>query len=249
LKGKRALITGGTGGIGWAIAERLAQEGADIALCSRNGESVARALVRLKTYGVRVSGRSVDVGDATALKDWVGQVSAEFGALDIVVPNVSAGGGRADLDAWKSNFELDMMGTVHTVEASLPALERGQDASIIIISSTAALESFLGPMPYNAMKAALINYAKNLSNAFAPKNIRVNTISPGPIYVEDGVWGQAKKHNPAVFEMIKAQIPAGRMGTAAEVGAAAAFLSSPIVSFINGANIVIDGGFTKRVNF
>jgi 3-oxoacyl-[acyl-carrier protein] reductase len=250
LTGKVAVVTGGTRGIGRAIVERLADEGAKVVFCGRGQRGVEETAAALKGRGAGARGESLDVSDGEALRGWVEKVAEEEGGLDIVIPNVSAGGGgRTGRDAWQANFEVDMMGTVNMVEAALPALERRGGGAIVIISSTAALEAFRVPQPYNVMKAGLINYAKNIANMLAPKKIRCNSVSPGPIYVEDGGWGNIKRANPDFYESILATIPLGRMGEPAEVAAAVAFLCSPISEYVTGANLVIDGGFTKRVNF
>ena len=120
---------------------------------------------------------------------------------------------------------------------------------MVFISSTAALE-FLGvPQPYNAMKAALIAHANDLSQSLAPRGIRVNVVSPGPIYFEGGNWEMIKQTMPAIYERTLAQCAIGRMGTAEEVARAVVFLASPAASLVTGANLVADGGFTKRVSY
>ena len=109
--------------------------------------------------------------------------------------------------------------------------------------------AFGGPRAYNAVKAAVINYVSNLATQLAPKNIRANTVSPGTIYFDDGVWGARKRDMPAIYEAALAQNPMGRMGTPAEVANAVVFVASPAASFVTGANLVVDGGFTRRVQY
>lgn len=249
LKGKRALITGSTRGIGRAIASALLDEGASVAICGRDAAGVEQAMKSLGEKG-KVVGAPVDVANGDALRAWIADSAAALGGLDIVVSNVSAGGGgRTSIEAWRQNFEVDMLGTVHTVEAALPFLEKSDEGAITIISSTAAVEAFRVPQPYNVMKAGLINYAKNLSIMLAPKQIRVNTVCPGPIYFKGGAWENIKTNMPAVYEGALSQIALGRMGTAQDVAAATLYLSSPVAGYVTGANLILDGGFTKRVNF
>ena len=119
----------------------------------------------------------------------------------------------------------------------------------MFISSTAALEYLGMPQPYGAMKAALIAHASDLSQALAPSGVRVNVVSPGPIYFEGGNWEMIKQAMPQIYEQALGQCAIGRMGTPEEVARAVVFLASPAASFITGANLVVDGGFTKRAAF
>ncbi len=248
LKGARALVTGGSKGIGRAIAEALAAEGCNVAICARDQTELDAAVTSLKSKGVTALGKSVDVGDGEALKAWVNESAEALGGIDCMVCNVS--GGNAPGEAgWRSNFEHDILGTVRCVEAALPHLEKSDNASILMISSTAALEKFISAGAYNAMKAALLNYSGALAQDLGAKGIRVNAISPGPIMIEGGAWDRIKQHMKDFYEQTRAQIPLGRMGTAEEVAAQAALLASPRAAFTTGANVVIDGGITKRIQY
>ncbi len=251
LKGKRALITGATRGIGRATAERLAAEGCDLAICGRTPASVESAAAALQAaHGVRVHAEALDVGDPDRLRAFVNQAGEALGGLDVVISNVSAGGGgRTSPEQWQANFKLDLMAPYHLVDAAIPHMEKVGGGAIVFVSSTAALETFSVPQPYNVMKAGLINYAKNLSQALAARKIRVNAISPGPVWTEDGGWAYLRKNMPDFYDRTIAQIPAGRMGSADEIAAAITFLASPVVGYLTGANLVVDGGFTKRVQY
>ena len=252
LRGKRALITGATRGIGRAIAECLVGEGCAVAICARDARDVRQAQVELSRgapAGTAVSGGVADVADGAALAAWVEESVAALGGLDIVIANVSALGGTPDEETWRRGLEIDVLGTVRTVEGTLPHLERSADAAIVAIASTAAVEAFGGPRPYNALKAAVINYMSNLATVCASKGIRANTVSPGTIYFEDGVWGQRQREQPEIYAGALAMNPMGRMGTPAEVAKAVAFLASPAASFITGANLVVDGGLTRRIQY
>jgi 3-oxoacyl-[acyl-carrier protein] reductase len=252
LTGKRALVTGGSRGIGRAIAERLVREGCSVAICARNGDEVAVAVSNLQALsvaGAHISGAAVDVASTEDLSSWVNRVAAEFDGLDIAVANVSALGGSPTEESWRLGMEIDILGTVRMIEAAMPFLEKSTCGSAIAVSSTAALEAFGGPRPYNAVKAALINYMSNVATVSAPKQVRANTVSPGTIYFDDGIWGQRKREQPEIYDFALGQNPLGRMGTPAEVANAVAFLASPAASFITGANLVVDGGFTRRVQY
>ncbi|GMG88363.1 SDR family NAD(P)-dependent oxidoreductase [Biformimicrobium ophioploci] len=247
LSGKKAVITGSTRGIGRAIAELLANEGVDLAICSRNQEEVDTAVAALSEKGVKVTGEVVDVADKESYQAWIARAGDELGGIDIFVPNVSAGGGNMSDEGWINNLNVDVLGTTRGIEAAMPFLEQSSAASIVVISSTAGVETFMGPQPYNALKGALVIHAKQLSQALAPQGIRVNCVSPGPVYIEGGAWEYIKEHMSDLYEGTLAQIPQGRMGSAGEIANAVAFLASPAASLITGTNLVADGGFTKRV--
>jgi 3-oxoacyl-[acyl-carrier protein] reductase len=247
LKGLRAVVTGGTKGIGRAIAQTLAAEGADVAFCARNADEVAQAVKDFAGYGVKVSGRAVDVADGPALAAWVNDVAAEFGGIDIAVANVSALAIAADEAAWQRGFEVDMMGTVRLVNAAMPHLEKSGKASIVTISSVSGREIDFASGPYGAFKAAIVHYTQGLAYHLAGKGIRANTVSPGNTYFPGGVWNQIETGNPEFFKMALGLNPTGRMGTPQEMANAAAFLASPAASFITGTNLVVDGALTKGV--
>ncbi|MCA0892394.1 SDR family NAD(P)-dependent oxidoreductase [Microbulbifer agarilyticus] len=247
LSGKKAVITGATRGIGRAIAEQLASEGVDLAICSRNQEEVDTAIKALSGKGVKVIGAVVDVADKDAYQSWVASAGDELGGIDIFVPNVSAGGGNMGDEGWINNLNVDVLGTTRGVEAAMPFLEHSKAASIVIIASTAGVETFMGPQPYNALKGALVIYGKQLSQAVAGQGVRVNCVSPGPVFVEGGAWDFIKENMTDLYEGTLAQIPQGRMGSPEEIANAVTFLASPAASLITGVNLVADGGFTKRV--
>lgn len=247
LKGLKAVVTGGTKGIGRAIAQTLAAEGAHVAFCARNAEEVAQTVKDFSGLGVKISGRAVDVADGPALAAWVNDVAAEFGGIDIVVANVSALAIATDEAAWQRGFEVDMMGTVRLVNAAMPYLEKSGKASIVTISSVSGREIDFASGPYGAFKAAIVHYTQGLAYHLAGKGIRANTVSPGNTYFPGGVWSQIEAGNPDFFKMALGMNPTGRMGTPQEMANAAAFLASPAASFITGTNLVVDGALTKGV--
>ena len=247
LKGLKAIVTGGTKGIGRAIVETLARDGTDVAFCARNAEEVAAAETAIAALGVRAFGTTLDIGDAPALKAWVAAAADKLGGLDIVVANVSALAIGADEESWKRGFEIDMMGCVRLVEAAMPFLEASKAASIVSISSVSGREIDFASGPYGAFKAALIHYTQGLAYHLAGKSIRANSVSPGNTYFEGGVWHQIQHGNPELYKTALALNPTGRMGTPQEMANAAAFLSSPAASFITGTNLVVDGALTRGV--
>ena len=249
LKGLKAIITGGTKGIGWSIAETLAREGCDVAVCARNAAEVEAAVGRLESLGVRASGTALDVSDAAALKAWVAEVGNAFSGIDIVVANVSALAVGADEESWRKEFETDMMGTVRLVDAAMPFLEASGKGSIITISSVSGREIDFAAGPYGTMKAAIIHYTQGLAYQLAGKNIRANTVSPGNTKFPGGIWEQIEAGNPKLFADSLALNPTGRMATPQEIANGAVFLASPAASFVSGTNLVIDGALTRGVQF
>lgn len=249
LRGKKAIVTGATKGIGRAVVELLAAEGADVGFCARTAEEVDDAVRTLRSRGVTAVGEAVNVRDADAYRGWLERTVASLGGCDIFIPNVSGGGGMDSEKNWVRNFEIDVLHTVRGCETLMPHLEKSGHGSIVIIASTNAVETFAAPMAYNAMKAALITYSKQLSQYVGKKNVRVNSVSPGPIYFEGGAWEMIKGTQPKFYEWALKQIPCGRMGTPEEIARVIVFLASPAASLVTGANVVADNGFTKRVQF
>jgi NAD(P)-dependent dehydrogenase (short-subunit alcohol dehydrogenase family) len=247
LTGKNVLVTGGSKGIGRAIADLFAAEGANVAICARNSGEVSAAVKALAQTGVKALGKPVDVGDPVALKQWVEGAAHEFGGIDAIVCNVSALAVGNTPETWESSFRVDMMHTVNAIAAALPHLEKSKSAAIVIVSSVSGVEIDFAAGSYGAFKAALIHYAKGLSTQLAGKGIRVNVVSPGNTYFEGGIWQNIERGVPDLYKTAMAANPTGRMGTAQEVAAGVVFLASPAASRISGANLTIDGALTKAV--
>ena len=249
LRGKKAIVTGATRGIGLAIANLLAAEGCDVAICARHREAVDATVASLMRGGVKATGGVVDAADLPALRGWIGKAAEELGGLDIFVANVSALAQGMDEEAWRRGFEIDVMSTVFGIEAALPLLEKSAAASIVVVGSTALAEIYGPTRSYAAVKAALVPYVKGLARNLAAKNVRANMVSPGNVYFKGGVWNIVEERNPEMFRSMLARNPTGRMGTPEEVANAVVFLASPRASFITGTNLIIDGALTQRVQF
>jgi 3-oxoacyl-[acyl-carrier protein] reductase len=236
LKGKRVAVTGGSKGIGRAIAEGFAAEGADVSICARNASEVSAAVAALKAKGVKAFGKALDVADGPALKEWITASAGELGGLDALVCNVSALAVGDTEESWEKSFRTDMMHTVNAVGAAVPFLEKSSSPSITLISSVSGFEVDFAAGSYGAMKAALVG-----------KGIRVNCVSPGNTYFDGGIWQNIEKNMPDLFASTVKVNPTGKFGTAQEVAHGVVFLASPMASRISGTNLVIDGALTVAV--
>ncbi len=249
LEGRRALVSGGTRGIGRAIVETLAAEGASVGFCARTESDVNDAVSTLSRSGSTVLGQAFDVADARAVQSWVAASADRLGGLDIVIANVSALAIPDEPANWQASFEVDLMHAVRLVNAAMPHLEKSDAASIVTIGSVSGREIDFAAGPYGTFKAALIHYTQGLAYQLAPKGIRANSLSPGNTYFPGGVWENIEQNNPELFAQAIGLNPTGRMARPEEIARAVVFMASPAASFVSGANLVVDGALTRGVQF
>ncbi len=246
LAGARALVTGGSRGIGRAIVEALADEGATVSFCARSADGVDSALSELRAAGRTVYGTPVDVADGDALRSWVTHCAEELGGLDVVVANVSALAIPGSEENWEASFRTDMLGTVRLVEAALPSLEASDRGAVVTVSSVSGREIDFAAGPYGTMKGAIVHYTQGLAYQLAGR-VRANTVSPGNTYFPGGVWESIEQGDPDLYAHALSLNPTGRMARPEEIARAVAFLASPAASFVSGTNLVVDGALTRGV--
>ena len=253
LKGRRALVTGATRGIGLRIARQFADEGVDLGICARTADAVQQTVSALRQKGVEVHGEAVDITDGDAYTAWISNMAEKLGGIDIFISNVSAGPRDAGEAGWRNMFESDMLGAVRGCETALPWLRKSDAAAVVLISSISGVMSKVLPAPgiyaYGSLKAALIAYGAQLSKDLAKENIRVNMVSPGPIYFEGGPWDMFKQHMPEAYNDAVEKCVVGRLGTPEEVASAVVFLASPVSGFTIGQNLHVDGGYMQHIAF
>lgn len=253
LKDRRAIITGATRGIGLRIARQLADEGVHLGICARTASTVEATIAELKEKGVDVVGDAVDITHGDAYVAWLESAADRLGGLDIFVANVSGGPNEPGIPGWRQGFEADLLGAVRGCETTLPYLRKSDAGAIVLIASISGVMAKALKAPgihaYGSCKAALIAYGAQISREVAADGVRVNTVSPGPIYFKGGPWDFIEQNAPDMFQDALDHCVIGRLGTPEEVASAVVFLASPVSGFTVGQNLHIDGGYMEHIAF
>ncbi len=239
--GKKAIICGGSRGIGKAIAMGFAACGGEVSICARDPKALEETRAEIAKFGHKAHAAGADLAQGDAVRGYVRDAVAALGGVDFLVNNASAFGSSDDDKGWTSNLAVDMLSIVHATQEALPALKQSK-GSVVNISSISAHHPAARQPPYGAIKAAVIHYTVTQAAMYAKDRIRVNCIAPGSIEFPGGVWDKRKTDNPALYNGTLASIPFGRMGHAEEVANVALFLASPFASWVTGQTIAVAGG-------
>ncbi len=241
--GRRVVVTGGSKGIGRAIALGFADAGADVSICARGTKALAAAKKEIAALGVRCHAAPCDLADPKAIDRYIGEAAAELGGIDILVNNASGYGTSEEEEAnWAACIAVDLMATVRASRAAQPFIEKSKAGAIVNISSISGQKATASDPAYGAVKAGLIQFTATQAVVLAAKGIRVNCVAPGSIEFPEGYWDKIRQNDPATYERVKASIPFGRHGRPEEVAHAVLFLASSMASWITGQTIVTDGG-------
>jgi 3-oxoacyl-[acyl-carrier protein] reductase len=252
LRGRKAIVTGGSKGIGRAIAQLLVDEGADVAICARGKEAVDAAVAELSAAGTNVIGDAVDVTDPAAFPEWIGSAIERLGGLDTLILNASVQPSGDDDDTWELTFNSDVMQAVRAVRVAQPHLAASDmGGSVVALSSMTALQPNVGPgqIPYSTMKAALLALNGKVALTLARDGVRMNVVTPGCIEFPGGVWAGMRQAMPPMVEGVAKQAMLGRLGAPEEVANAVVFLASPRASYVTASSLRVDGGITKAIDW
>lgn len=255
LKGKRAIITAASRGLGYAAAAALADEGANIAICSRS-QAIFEARDRIQSqHSAVVSAYQADLSKGEDIDRFIAQASEDLGGIDILIINAGGPppGGFLDLtpEDWQEAFHLTLMSAVRLCYAVLPSMLEQSSGSIVATESYSVKQPIANLILSNSLRLGVIGLMKSLANEFGPKGVRVNTINPAWTWtdrVEQLMADRAERSGTTIQEQsarITIEVPLGRMGTVEEFGRTIAWLASPAASFIHGHALMFDGGAVK----
>lgn len=243
LQHQIALITGGGSGIGQAIAELFAQEGAAVVIADREPARAERVAAEISAAGGKALPVTADVAQAASVNSMAEQALAHFGRVDILVNNAAISQGddilTIDEPTWDRNLNIVLKGVYLCSKALLPGMIEQRRGAIVNIASVNGLTG-LGEEPYSAAKAGVINLTRNMAIKYGQYNVRANVICPGTI--QTPIWAARVAEDPAIFDKLARWYPLGRVGQPADVAKAALYLASDDAAWVTGVTLNVDGG-------
>ncbi len=246
LRGRVALVTGASRGLGRAIAERLVDEGVAVALCARGRDALEATAAALRQRGGRVLSCCADVTDAQQMKAFVHQAATDMGTPSLIVANAGGTWGGRFLEAsdadWQQTLDVNLLHTARLIRESLPFMQDHGGGSIVAVSSISGLRPG-SRVQYAAAKAGTNALVQGLAWELAPYGVRINAVLPGSMYFQGGNWADLEKKKPELYQgFVHDEFPFGRLGRPEELSAVVAFLLSDQASWVHGALIPVDGG-------
>jgi 3-oxoacyl-[acyl-carrier protein] reductase len=258
LTGRVAIVAAASKGLGRAVAEELAREGARVAICARSADTLEETAAQIqKATGREVFHGALDVTDSSAVSDFVASVEARFGRIDICVTN--SGGPPSNSfkstppEAWRSAVDQLLMSTIYFAKEVLPRMQKNKWGRLITITSSAVKQPVEGLLLSNSIRAAVTGLARTLANEYAADGITVNNVCPGYTRtarlggLATSISARTGSKPEEVFANWEREIPAGRLGTPQEFAAVVAFLASERASYVNGTSIAVDGGLVRSL--
>lgn len=244
FSGRRAVVAGGSRGIGRATAMAFAAAGADVSICARGEDGLRAAREAIAAHGGVVHAAACELADEAAVARYVEQAAAALGGIDVLVNAASLMVGGDGEDAWGASLGIDVMAVVRACHAAQPWLARSPAPAVVNIGSISGLEPSTRTPAYGAAKAMVSHYTGSLAALWARQGIRVNCIAPGSIEFPGGLWDRRRAAGEPMYERVLRSIPFGRLGHPEEIAEVALFLASPHARWITGQTLVVDGGQT-----
>ena len=241
--GAVALVTGGASGIGRAISERIAREGADVAILDKNEKSAEAVAIGLRGRGSKAVAIAVDITNDVAVAKAVGRAADALGPISVLINNAGGVTGETFQDTdpaiWRADIELNLNGAFFVTRAAVPSMLGRGGGAIVNVATVNGLTSISEPA-YSAAKAGLLQFTRQLAVEYGPRGIRANAVVPGSIRTP--IWNKRLAKTPHILDVLRRWYPVGRVGEPDDVAAAVLFLASAEAGFITGAHLLVDGG-------